>query len=314
MATLFRMGQILKGRAGKYTITKEIQDTVWFAKNHLQEQVVIKSVKGHPRVENERSVLRRFQHRTPYLRPLIDEIDEPSIPVTIALKYLQDDLLNASITKTLNRKELKFVLRCVLEALKTLHEDGFVHTDIKPNNVFVNLQEGDNRFTDVQLGDLGECYPSNSKWATSGTLVGAPIWSSPEILMELPWNTAADIWSFGAMLISLIYGGDFNLFQPKGLTRDDEEYVGGIVEEQFKYFGPFPAKIAEIADLETVQGILLIMQSIPKEKTTPFKWTTEREVSKQDNVFISKIMKLDWRDRPTATELLDDEWWDEDVK
>jgi hypothetical protein len=58
------------------------------ARNHLQELAVIKSVQGHPRVENERDVLKRFQHRTPYLRPLIDEIDEPSVPVTIALKYL----------------------------------------------------------------------------------------------------------------------------------------------------------------------------------------------------------------------------------
>jgi serine/threonine protein kinase len=96
----------------------------------LQELVVIKSVQDHPRVENERNVLKRFQYRTPYLRPLIDEIDEPSVPVTIALKYLQGDLLDASVAKTLNRRELKYVSRCVLEAMKTLHEDGFVHTGI----------------------------------------------------------------------------------------------------------------------------------------------------------------------------------------
>lgn len=72
--------------------------------------------------------------------------------------------------------------------------------DVKPNNVFVNLHEGENRFSDVQLGDLGGCYPADSKWATSGTMVGTPIWTSPEILMELPWNTTADIWSFGAMV------------------------------------------------------------------------------------------------------------------
>jgi serine/threonine protein kinase len=92
--------------------------------------VVIKSVLGHPRVENERNALKRFQHRTPHLRPLIDEIDEPSLPVTIALKYLHGDLLDASVAKTLNRRELKYVSRCVLEAIKTLHEDGFVHTGI----------------------------------------------------------------------------------------------------------------------------------------------------------------------------------------
>jgi serine/threonine protein kinase len=96
----------------------------------LQELVVIKSVQDHPRVENERDVLKRFQHRTPYLRPLIDEIKEPSEPVAIALKHLQGDLLGSSVAKTLNYRELKYVSRCVLEALKTLHEDGFVHTGI----------------------------------------------------------------------------------------------------------------------------------------------------------------------------------------
>jgi serine/threonine protein kinase len=72
--------------------------------------------------------------------------------------------------------------------------------DVKPDNVLVNLQEGDMRFSDVQLGDLGGCYPIDSEWATSGTVVGAPMWTSPEILMELPWNTAAEIWSFGALV------------------------------------------------------------------------------------------------------------------
>jgi hypothetical protein len=31
-SSLFRVGQVLRGTLGKYTNTKEIQDTVWFAK------------------------------------------------------------------------------------------------------------------------------------------------------------------------------------------------------------------------------------------------------------------------------------------
>lgn len=97
-------------------------------RNPLQELAVVKSVQGHPRVENEREILRKSQDRTPYLRPVIDEIKEPSEPVAIVLKHLQSDLLQSSIAKTLNRKELKYVSRCVLEAIRTLHDDGFVHT------------------------------------------------------------------------------------------------------------------------------------------------------------------------------------------
>ncbi|KAF2820206.1 kinase-like protein [Ophiobolus disseminans] len=196
----------------------------------------------------------------------------------------------------------------------TLHEDGFVHTDVNADNVFVNLQEGDVRFSDVQLGDLGGCYPAESDWATSGTMVGAPIWSSPEVLLEMPWNTATDIWSFGALLINLIYGGHFNLFHPKELTRDNEHYVLGVVQEQFRFFGPFSAKITEIADLDTAQVFVYLMEQIPSEKLTPFSRIIKSEVSQRDNIFISKMMKFDWRDHPTAKRLLEDEWWKDDAK
>lgn len=90
--------------------------------------MVIKSVEGHPRVENERDVLLQFQERSRYIRPMIDEAVEPEGPTTIALKWLESDLWAASNQKTLNRKELNFVCRGVLEALKVLHEDGYVHT------------------------------------------------------------------------------------------------------------------------------------------------------------------------------------------
>jgi len=73
-------------------------------------------------------VLLKFQGRSPYIRPLVDEIEEPSEPTTIVLKHLDDNLQNASNKTTLNRKELKYVSQRILEALSTLHEDGFVHT------------------------------------------------------------------------------------------------------------------------------------------------------------------------------------------
>lgn len=171
-------------------------------RDQSNEFVVVKSVSGHPRVENERDVLQRFQSRSIRIRPLIDEIQDPAKPTTIILKYLEEDLLNASILMPLSRKEIKYASKAILEALNVLHEDGYVHTDVKPSNVFVNhmKDQSDVRFSDVQLGDFGGSYHQDSKWAKSGTPIGAPMWSSPEVLMEMPWNTATDIWSFGTMV------------------------------------------------------------------------------------------------------------------
>ncbi|RAK95070.1 putative serine/threonine protein kinase [Aspergillus ibericus CBS 121593] len=310
--SLLQLGQTLRGRLGKYTITKQIQDTVWFARNQANETVVVKGVQGHPRVENERDALKRFQHSTTHLRPLLDEVQEPAEPPIIILKYLEDNLLSSSIKKTLNRQELKYVARSILKALKVLHKDKYVHTDVKPDNIFVNYKQGKNRFSEIQLGDLGGCYPADSSIARRGTPVGAAIWSSPEILMETPWNTATDIWSFGTVLISLIYGGDFNLFRPRTVPYGHEEYNLEVLKQQFRYFGPFPGKYQEIAGPETVLAILYLMHEIPQSQTTPFIRTTEREVSLRDKLFIGKIMMLDWRDRPTARELLEDRWFEQD--
>ncbi|KAK6579505.1 hypothetical protein PZA11_008011 [Diplocarpon coronariae] len=312
MSSLFRPGQVLRGRWGRYTITQEIHQTVWFARNLAGETVVIKSVRGHPRVENERDILKRFQARTPYLRPLIDEITEPPDPPTIVLQYLEDHLLNASRKKTLNRRELKYVSRRVLEALKVLHQEGFVHTDVKPDNILVNYREGEIRFSDVQLSDLGGTSPADGPAARAGTPIGAPIWTSPEVLMETPWNSATDIWSFGAVLISLIYGGNFNLFRPRHVACGHEEYGLEVLKQQFRYFGPFPAKYEEIARPPTIAAILYLMDTIPPAHTTPFHRTTATEVGLADKEFLGKIMQLDWRDRPTAAVLLEDEWFTDD--
>jgi serine/threonine protein kinase len=147
----------------------------------------------------------------------VDEIEESSSPVTIVLRHLQSDLYEIDRWKPLNWREIKHVSRCVLEALQVLHEDGYVHTgksscygyvdaklniilDVKPHNIFVNLQECDMRFSEVRLGDLGGTSHVDSKWATSRTLVGNGLWASPEVWFEMPWNTAADIWSFGAVV------------------------------------------------------------------------------------------------------------------
>ncbi|KAI0413181.1 STE/STE20 protein kinase [Xylaria grammica] len=261
--------------------------------NHRNQKsglVIVKSVSGHPRMENERDVLKSFQARTPYSRPWVDEIQDPAEPTTIVLRHPDSDPLEASVQRPLNRKEMKYALKRILEALSVMHKDGYVHTDI-------------------QLGDLGGSYPRNSEWAKSGITIGAPIWSSPEVLMETPWNTATDIWSFGTVVISLLYGGDFNILCPKNVRYGDETYNLEIVKSQFRFFGPFPAKAREIFNDETLMSIVYTMEMILQDTMTSFRFVTEREVAKEDKDFVLKIMQMDWRDRPTAEELLRGEWF-----
>ncbi|RMZ84648.1 hypothetical protein DV737_g1232, partial [Chaetothyriales sp. CBS 132003] len=289
--SLFRLGQHLIGKASTYRIAEQLSDFVYFAVY--------------------RDILNRFQARTPTVRPLLDEIEDAAEPPAIILKYLDDDVTRASRKQRLTRQEIKYVARNVLEALRVLHEDGYVHTDIKPSNILVNYGTGERRFSEVQLADCGGVVSVNSEFAKDGVLTGTSLFRAPEVHLEMPWGTAADIWSFGVTLINLIWGLDFHIFEPADVEEGDEMYDTQIVINQHQWFGPFPISCKEIADKDTQEAIVGIMSMVPPEKLKPFQYVGEREISGADKVFVLKIMKLDPRDRPSAAEPLRDDWFTE---
>ena len=61
-------------------------------------------------------------------------------------------------------------------------------------------------------------------------------------------------------------------------------------------------------------GILDALINVIREHNLqkPFHRADDKELSEEDRAFICKIMKFDPRDRPTAEELLQDEWFDHD--
>ncbi|OJJ71915.1 hypothetical protein ASPBRDRAFT_196048 [Aspergillus brasiliensis CBS 101740] len=276
--SLFSLGERLIGKVGTYKVTPQISEFVYLAVNQHKSPVVVKSVEGHWRLQNERDVLNRYQNRCPNLRPLLYEIHDPAEPPAIVLKYLDDDVTRASRKERLTRQEIKYVAKNVLEALQVLHEEGYVHT--------VNYSNEESRFSDVQLADCGGVFPTDSEYAQDGVQTGTSLFRAPEVHLEIPWGTAADIWSFG--LINLIWGFDFHLFEPD-------------VPEGH-----------ELYDVkETQENIMRVMSVIPPEKLKPFRYLREREICDADKAFVLRIMKLDPRDRPTVKELLQDEWFTE---
>lgn len=189
-------------------------------RNTKDESCIVKSIRGHWRLQNEVDILKRYQSKTLFLRPIIDEIQEPADPPSIVLRHLDSDLLTESKKKRLTRPEIKQVARCILKALCALHKDGMVHTgmslvslspciprhpfdsltvalDIKLDNIFVNYGKDGQRFSEIQLGDCGGVVSQKSKFAQEGHLIGADFTRSPEAMFQLSWGTPTDIWSFG---------------------------------------------------------------------------------------------------------------------
>jgi hypothetical protein len=89
----------------------------------------------------------------------------------------------------------------LLSALRTAHENGVVHRDVKPSNVM--LGPGGR----VRLADFGIAQAADDPRLTmSGAVVGSPAYMSPERLEGAPATPASDMWALGATLFHAVEG------------------------------------------------------------------------------------------------------------
>ncbi|TVY87509.1 Serine/threonine-protein kinase [Lachnellula willkommii] len=314
MATGIKIGQRLEGKLGSYFISAQIAKNVWTATSSQTEKVVVKTALAE-RFENERRILTHFRDR-PCIRQMIDEIKGAPFMV---LRHLDVNLLSASAEKGIGGIDVKLVAKRILQALHALHEEGYTHTDIKPDNILANYGKGPLRFADIQLADLGDvCRVDPAEYlkiGIAGSHIGAAIFRSPEAMLNLRWGPSTDIWSFGATLISLIWGLHYHIFKPSPQDADfeDEEFLTHILIRQLATFGPLPASYTTlIADEDTARWDALgnAVQFIwENERLKPFVSAKDECLTEEDKEFILRIMKLDPRDRPTAGELLGDKWF-----
>lgn len=106
-------------------------------------------------------------------------------------------------------KWAKFYCAEIVLALDSIHKMGFVHRDVKPDNMLLDKNGH------VRLADFGTCMKMDSKnlvWCD--TAVGTPDYISPEVLesqssasnLRKPYSNLCDWWSVGVVLFEMIFG------------------------------------------------------------------------------------------------------------
>ncbi|MFK7816307.1 MAG: serine/threonine protein kinase [Gammaproteobacteria bacterium] len=117
---------------------------------------------------------------------------------------------------------LKIIAQCA-DALAYSHKQDLIHRDIKPANIIYN--QGDDY---VKLTDFGIARIPDSTRTRAGSILGTPLYMSPEQLAGERLDARSDLYSLGVTLYHLLTGSP--PFRPKTMA----ELMRSITQEQHK--------------------------------------------------------------------------------
>uniref|UniRef100_A0A452T9L8 non-specific serine/threonine protein kinase n=1 Tax=Ursus maritimus TaxID=29073 RepID=A0A452T9L8_URSMA len=121
---------------------------------------------------------------------------------------------------TLTEEETQFYISETVLAIDAIHQLGFIHRDIKPDNLLLDAKGH------VKLSDFGLCTglkkahrtefyrnlthnpPSDfCNWFNSAySTVGTPDYIAPEVFMQTGYNKLCDWWSLGVIMYEMLIG------------------------------------------------------------------------------------------------------------
>jgi len=166
----------------------------WRGSSLRREVNVLKNLKPHPNIIQ-----------------LYDVFESP-IKLHIVLQMCEGGDLFSYLSEhnfeKQNEKDVARVTLKLLTAVCAVHEQGFVHRDIKLENVMRTENGNEMDAGEIVLIDFGHAkrMPKNSKVSALRRPVGSPSYAAPEVVLEKQFHWNSDIWSIGVVLYILLQG------------------------------------------------------------------------------------------------------------
>jgi serine/threonine protein kinase len=179
-----------------------------------------------------------------------------------------------------------YILRQVLRGLETLHEMGFIHSDVKPANIMID------RLGYVKLIDYGRAMLVNEKITL---LLGTPVYMAPEAHEERVARTYSDIYSLGLVGLEMLRGE--RLFPPE-VARSEEELLQAKRELPNHLYDILPDHVRHNA-----QFLILLQRFLEPNPAGRFADAEEAEVGSNGLSMLHKQLTLAGKDTEYGREL-----------
>jgi len=142
--------------------------------------------------------------------------------------------------KKFSERSAIHVVQSVASGLAHVHSLGFVHRDLKPDNLMYLTKERDAEIKIIDFGLAGDC--SRAPF-TCKTPCGTAHYAAPEVLSSLEYDQSADMWSLGVIIYTLLCG-----FPPFFDASNNMKNLYHLIKKgQYSFPSPFWDDISEEA-------------------------------------------------------------------
>lgn len=218
----------------KYKVLKEIKSNIYLVQDFKDNQLIVKQ---YPKNESqytsiylyEIEALKKLQH-TNIVK--IEHTEEDENNYYILFKYIHgENFVNNFSSLVENNIKCNFFKSTIkiLETIDYIHSHNFIHKDIKPSNIIIDLNNN------PYILDFGTATISNTITRTQQDL---SLWySSPEQKNNKEVDITTDLYSFGITLLEvLVEKENFEKFTKNSISINElihniEVFNDGINEE-----------------------------------------------------------------------------------
>lgn len=105
----------------------------------------------------------------------------------------------------ISESDLKCIYVAFVRALLSLHSHGYIHNDLKLENIMLESQTDDSTVKIIDLAFMNY-LPNGSTKKTGRGVKGTPGYIAPETLSRIEYSYKTDMWQAGCVLYSMLSG------------------------------------------------------------------------------------------------------------